>query len=75
MINNYRGSGRSYVKGYVRVSHAAKVRLNEIGVSLWWGGRGAPGYEGFFIPDEFAGEFSHTSGKPGVAGVLTLVTE
>jgi hypothetical protein len=73
MIKNFRGSGRSYVKGYVRVSHAATLRLSEIGVSLSLS-RGH-GYESFFIPDECADEFVHIPGNPGVAGWLSLASE
>jgi hypothetical protein len=74
MITNFRGDGRTLVGGYVRVSAAAKERLAEIGVSLRHG-REAPGYESFYFPDEFAGEFTHIPGNPGSAGWLYLTSE
>jgi len=74
MIKNFRNTGRTLVGGYVRISPAAKTRLNELGVSLRIG-REAPGYESLYIPDEFAGEFVHIPGNPGSAGRLYLTSE
>lgn len=74
MIKNFRNTGHTLVGGYVRVSAAAKERLAAIGVSLRRG-REAPGYESLYIPDEFAGEFTHIPGNPGSVGRLYLTSE
>jgi hypothetical protein len=74
MITNFRNTGRSLVGGYVRISDAAKARLNELGISLRRG-RDKPGYESLYIPDEYAGEFTHIPGNPGSAGWLYLTSE
>ncbi|WP_026610728.1 hypothetical protein [Methylocaldum szegediense] len=74
MITNFRGDGRTLVGGYVRVSPAAKTRLAELGVSLRLG-RDKPGYESFYLPDEFANEFVHIPGNPGTPGRFFLKGE